>query len=324
MLTILIETVGTIAIYALWDPAIPFNSSMQKVYYSVFHSISAFNNAGFSLFTNGLYEPVVKNSYMLHLVIAGLIFFGSLGFSTIRDVFGISAMRERMRLPWKKFQLSSQISLYSSLLLIAFGGIIFYLIEKDNVLLGQNSFEAAITSLFQSVTCRTAGYNTVDFSVLQVPTLILMIFLMFIGASSGSTGGGIKTSTFTLIMVSALATIRGKRNLELFRHNIAWELLNKAFSIFIFSASFIFSATFLLSILEPDTDILRLLFEEVSAFGTVGLSTGITAGLSEPSKYIIILTMFVGRIGTLTLGFALSKKVMTIAYKYPNAHFMVG
>lgn len=229
-----------------------------------------------------------------------------------------------MRLPWKKYQLSTQISLYSSVLLILFGALGFYLLEKDNVLLGLKSFESAITSIFQSVTCRTAGYNSVDIGLLSVPTLILMIFLMFIGASSGSTGGGIKTSTFTLIMVSAIATLRGKRNLELFRHNIAWQLLNKAFSIFIFSGSFIFIATFLLAIFEPGTDILKLLFEEVSAFGTVGLSTGITANLSESSKYLIIFSMFVGRIGTLTLGFALSKKVLTVAYRYPDAHFMVG
>jgi len=323
-LTVLIETIGTIVVYMLWDPAIEFHSTAQKIYYSIFHAVSAFNNAGFSLFTNNMYDNAVKHSYMLHLTIAGLIFFGSLGFSTIRDVFGIHAMRERMRLPWKKFQLSSQISLYSSLILVAFGAIIFYLIEKDSVLTGQSDFEAAITSIFQSVTCRTAGFNSVDMSLLATPTLILMVFLMFVGASSGSTGGGIKTSTFTLIIVSAIATLRGKRNLELFRHNIAWDLLNKAFSIFIFSASMIFIATFCLSILEPDTDILALLFEEVSAFGTVGLSTGITAGLSEPSKYIIIASMFVGRIGTLTLGFALSKKVLSVAYRYPDAHFMVG
>ncbi len=324
LLTLLIETVGTIAIFSLWDPNLHFTSTGQKIYYSIFHCVAAFNNAGFSLFPNNLREPVVKHSYMLHMAVAGLIFFGSLGFSTIRDVFGIRAMRERMRLPWKKFQLSSQISLYSSLILIAFGAFLFYCIEEQKVLAGQNTFEMAITSIFQSVTCRTAGFNTVDTSVLQAPTLILMIFLMFVGGSSGSTAGGIKTSTFTLIMVSALATIRGKRNLELFRHNIAWELLNKAFSIFIFSSSFIFASTFFLSILEPEIDVLKLLFEEVSAFGTVGLSTGITAGLSETSKYILILSMFVGRIGTLTLGFALSKKVLTVAYKYPHAHFMIG
>lgn len=323
-LTILIESIGAILLYSLWDKSINFTSEGDRIFYSVFHSISAFNNAGFSLFTNNLHEPLARHSYLLHLVFVGLIFFGSLGFSTIRDVFGISSMKERMRLPWKKLQLSSQISLYGTILLTVFGAIVFFLIEHNNTLRGQNVFEAGISSIFQSITCRTAGFNTVDMAQLAVPTLILMIFLMFVGASSGSTGGGIKTSTFAIIMVSAIATLRGKRNLELFRHNIAWELLNKAFSIFIFSASFIFIATFFLSILEPKTDILKLLFEEVSAFGTVGLSTGITAGTTEGSKLILIASMFVGRIGTLTLGFALSKKVLTVAYRYPNAHFMVG
>ncbi len=323
-LTITIETIGTILIFSLWDHGINFNSFGQKLFYSVFHSISAFNNAGFSLFSNGLYDPLVKHSYILHLAIAGLIFFGSLGFSTIRDIFSFGSMRERMRLPWKKYTLSTQISLYSSVILIVFGALTFYLIEKNQILAGQKPFESTVTSIFQSITCRTTGFNTVDTAALQVPTMILMIFLMFIGASSGSTGGGIKTSTFALIMVSSIATLRGKRNLELFRHNIAWELLNKAFSIFIFSASFIFIATFALSILEPATDILLLLFESVSAFCTVGLSANVTANLSEPSKYIIIACMFVGRIGTLTLGFALSKKVLTVAYRYPNAHFMIG
>jgi Trk-type K+ transport system membrane component len=323
-MSLLIEAMGAIAIYSLWDPSIPFESNRQKVFYSVFHAVSAFNNAGFSLFTNNLYEPVVKINYIMHLAIAGIIFFGSLGFSAIRDIFSISAMRDRMKLPWKQFQLSTQIALFSSFILIAVGAIGFYLLEKDNALSGQRPFESAITSIFQSVSCRTGGFNTVDMTVLGSPTLILMIFLMFIGASSGSTGGGIKTSTFTIIFVSAIATMRGKRNLELMRHNIAWELLNKAFSIFIFAASFIFVATFTLSILEPGTDVVVLLFEEVSAFGTVGYSVGITPNLTYASKSILILSMFVGRIGTLTLAFALSSQVVNVNYKYPNAHFMVG
>lgn len=183
-MTIILEGIGTVVIFSLWDPAINFTSFGQKFFYSIFHSISAFNNAGFSLFSNGLYEPILKNSYILHLAIAGMIFFGSLGFSTIRDIFSIGSMRERMRLPWKKYQLSTQISLYSSVILIVFGSVVFYLLEKDkNAQSGQRSFESAISSIFQSITCRTAGFNTVDISQLQVPTLILMIFLMFIGAS---------------------------------------------------------------------------------------------------------------------------------------------
>ncbi|HEX5002458.1 MAG TPA: potassium transporter TrkG [Bacteroidia bacterium] len=323
-MSITIEVMGAIAIYSLLDPSLPFHSVKEKVFFSVFHSISAFNNAGFSLYTNGLFEPVIKGNYILHIAFAGLIFFGSLGFSTIRDVFSLSAMRERMRLPWKQFQLSTQISLFSSIVLVVFGAVAFYLLANHNVLEGKKPFESTVISIFQSVTCRTAGFNTIDIGSLTTPTLILMILLMFIGASSGSTGGGIKTSTFTIIILSAFSTIRGKRNLELLRHNIAWELLNKAFSIFIFSASFIFVCTFILSMQEPGIDMMKLLFEEVSAFGTVGLSTGITSALTDPAKTTIIISMFVGRIGTLTIALALSSQVANVDYKYPNAHFMVG
>jgi trk system potassium uptake protein TrkH len=174
------------------------------------------------------------------------------------------------------------------------------------------------------VTPRTAGFNTINMAELATPTLLLMVFLMFIGGSSGSTAGGIKTSTFTIILLSAWSTIRGKRNLELARYNIAWELLNKAFSIFIFSASFVFLCTFCMTLFDPTIEFLELLFEATSAFATVGLSTGITPGLSDPSKIILMLSMFVGRVGTLTLALALSQKVVSSHYKYPNAHFMVG
>ena len=186
------------------------------------------------------------------------------------------------------------------------------------------AFDGFITAMFQSVTARTAGFNTVDLSTLPTSALIATIFLMFIGGSSGSTAGGIRTSTFTLIILSAFATIRGKRNLELMKHNIPWDALNKAFSIFIFAATFLFTNIFVLSILEPSIDVVELAFEAVSAFGTVGLSTGITAGLGDWSKAVLMISMFVGRVGTLTLGYALSQKVVSVDYKYPNGHFLVG
>ncbi len=323
-LSILIEVSGTIMIFMLWDPNLEFTSFWSKAFYSVFHAISAFNNAGFSLFTNGLMENGVQNSYILHLVIAVLIFMGSLGFYAIRDLWGVKNMRNRLKIPWKKIKLSTAIALYSSIALIIIGTIAFYFLERDGVLAGQKSVAAVITSIFQSVTTRTAGFNTVDISQLKMPTLILIIFLMFIGASSGSTGGGIKTSTFTLILLSAYSTIRGKRNLHLRNNTISFELLNRAFTIFLFASTFILFSTFILSITDPDISAMPLTFEAVSAFGTVGLSTGITASLSDEGKIVIMILMFVGRIGTLTLAFALSKKVVSNKFKYPKAHLMVG
>jgi trk system potassium uptake protein len=324
LVTLLIEGIGAVVIYSLWNPEIQFSGITEKIFVSVFHSISAFNNAGFSTFSAGLYDPLHHNSYILYIAFIILIFMGSLGFSAIMDIFGIASMRKRLMLPWKKLQLSSQVALYSSLVLGFSGAIIFYFAERNNVLADQNNFEAIISACFQSIAARTAGFNTTDTSAWATPTYLLLIFLMFVGGSSGSTGGGIKTSTFTIILVSVYSTIRGKRNLELMKHNIAWELLNKAFSIFIFSATFVFLSTFLLTMIEPHMELIDLFFEATSAFATTGLSTGITAELSNPSKIILIIEMFVGRVGTMTLALTLSRRVLSVSYKYPNAHFMVG
>jgi Trk-type K+ transport system membrane component len=323
LISIFFEMIGVVLMYSLWDPAIKFESFGNKLFFSIFHAVSAFNNVGLTLFSDGLYSAPIHGSFILHMTFGVLVYFGSLGFSTIRDVFGIKANMERMKLLWKRYSISTKISLYGSLILLAFGAVVFYLLERENTLANMNGIEQVIRSLFQSVN-KTSGFNTVIIGDLRSSTLILLIFLMFIGASSGSIGGGIKTSTFTIIMVSAFSTIRGKKNLELFKHNIPWDLLNKAYTIFIFSASFIFISVFVLTILEPEIHIMRIVFEAVSAFATTGWSTGITAQLTTPSKLILIISMFVGRIGTLTIAFALSKRVKTVAYKYPDAEFMVG
>ncbi len=322
--TILIEGLGAAAIYMLWSPEVDFGSEKEKIFSSVFHSISAFNNAGFSLFPNGLFEAEIRHSYVLHIAFIMLIFMGSLSFSAIMDIFGFPAMKERMRMRWKKMQLSTQVALYSAILLGFGGGIIIYMLEKENTLGDRTVVEALISSIFQAVAARTAGFNTIDISALPIPALLLTIFLMFVGGSSGSTAGGIKTSTFTIILLSVYSTIRGKRHLELYGRSISWELLNKAFSVFVFAATYLFFSIFILTILEPDIALIRIAFEATSAFATTGLSTGITAELNNWSKGLLIFSMFIGRVGTLTLAFALSKKVASVSYKYPATHFMVG
>ena len=179
-------------------------------------------------------------------------------------------------------------------------------------------------SFFQSVTTRTAGFNSVDFSRLGQPVLLFIIVLMYIGASPGSTGGGIKTTTFLALFKSATATIRGKKNIEVFKHTLSFETVDKAYTVALFSFVLIIISTFFLSITETNFSFLSLLFEEVSAFGTVGLSTGITPYLSDAGKTIIVMTMFVGRIGTLTLAVALTRKVAYTKYTYPHADVMIG
>jgi Trk-type K+ transport system membrane component len=159
---------------------------------------------------------------------------------------------------------------------------------------------------------------------LTQPVLIFFIFLMFIGASPGSTGGGIKTTTFSVILRTSLATIRGKKNVEAYHHTFSFSLIDRAYAIALFAIFLIFSSTLLLSFTEPHIPFLRLIFEEVSAFGTVGLSTGITPFLSDAGKVIITLSMFVGRIGPLTLAVFLSKRIISTKYRYPDVNIMVG
>ena len=296
----------------------------KGTFFSVFHSISAFCNAGISLFPVGLYTEPVRFAYVLHLTIAGLIIVGGIGFPTLMDVLSPRSMRERLHEPWKNWKLLSRITIYTSAWLIVLGTIGFFLLEYFNTLAHLNFVEALITSFFQSVTTRTAGYNTVDIGALSVPTLLMFIFLMFIGASPGSTGGGIKTTTFTIIMLSVWTTIRGKRFVEIGNRTIPHSVSYKAFSVFAFAAMLNLVFLFILTITDSQFDILSLAVEQVSAFATVGLSTGITAGFSDAGKLVLILSMFIGRVGTLTLALALSTRASSTAYKYPEAQIAVG
>lgn len=324
LLTFFIEGVGALAIFVTWGPEIQFENLGEKIFSSIFHSISAFCNAGFSLYTNGLYEAPIRQSYILHIVVAGIIIFGGLGFSPIMDIFSPGALRERLSMPWKDWKLNTKLAIYTAIVLNIFGMVLYYFLESDNTLAGMNILESWITSFFQSVTTRTAGYNTVDFTKLETPTMIMMMFLMFIGASPGSTGGGIKTITFLLIAVSVISTIRGKKIISIDKRTIPMDTLFKAYAVITFAAAYIFLGVFILSITEPKLESIDLLFEQVSAFATVGLSTGVTPQLSPVGRIVIIATMFIGRVGTVTLAIALSRPVISNAYRYPDAHLMVG
>jgi Trk-type K+ transport system membrane component len=327
--SIMIEAIGTIMLFFFWSDKIPFTSFGNRLFISAFHSFSAFNNAGFSMFTDGLGNDLVKDNYAVHNIITILVFFGALGFMTIFDMFDPAKLKERAKYPWKQLSFGSKIALYFSLGLVAFGAIMYYFLEADNTLHGKSAVGIITTSLFQSVT-RTSGFNTVDIGSIGIPMLIILIFLMFVGSSSSSTGGGIKTSTFALLWASTIATIRGRKNSELFQKTISTELIFRAYSVFLFFIVGNLVSIFLLAITETNIlamegrSLLDLIFEEVSAFGTVGLSTGITSYLSNYGKVIIIVSMFVGRVGTLTVAFAFGKKAISTRYKYPNGHTMVA
>jgi potassium uptake TrkH family protein len=322
--SIYIEISGALLLFITWPNELIFKGIGEKIYFSVFHAVSAFNNAGFGLFTDNLYEITVRHAYNLQLVISALIFLGGIGFIVLEDMFGLRNIRERRKFKWKRLQAHSRIALYTSVILIVSGAVIFYLVEYNNSFTGYGIYGSIVSSIFQSVTCRTAGFNTFDFTHLGQPVLIFIMFLMFVGASPGSTGGGIKTTTFSVIIRSAISTIKGRKNVEIVKHTISNATISKAYSIALFSISLIFISTFVLSITEADKNFLSLLFEEISAFGTVGLSTGITSSLSFAGKSIIILTMYIGRIGTLTLALAITKRIVYSKYRYSEINVLVG
>ncbi len=347
VMTISIELVGAIFIFFSWDDELKFSSLGYKIFYSLFHSISAFCNAGFSLFSDGLFTSNIsegnevfarevdidlRQMYTLHFIIAIIIILGGIGFSTIEDIFTSGRKKQKLK-PTKEWKIGTKVAVYSSLFLIAIGTLGFMILEAHQ-LTDRTIIEATITSFFQSVTTRTAGFHTMNFGgseggiPLANPTIILVIFLMFIGAAPGSTGGGIKSTTFLVLALAAIANIKGQERIELERRTIPNELIRKAFSIFMFATTYNLIAIFILSITESSnpaaSNILSLVFEQISAFSTVGLSMGITADLTWMGKIVIILSMYIGRVGTLTLALALSNKVITNSYRYPEGNIMVG
>ena len=318
-LTLIIEGVGALLLGILWRH--DFETLGKTIFYSVFHSISAFNNAGFSLFSDSLASPGVQWNVSVHWVIALIIVLGGIGFGTLTDVLRQPWRKQPVLRSWRMLRIGTKLGLVVSAALIVIGGVVFFFLDPGSENVGAHISD----SFFQSITARTAGFNTVSIGALATPALLFLIFLMFIGGGSGSTAGGIKTSTFALVFMSAAATIQGKKNINIYKTQIPWELMNRAFAIFLFSVVSILLGIFALTLMEPSKDLLALAFEEVSAFCTVGLSTGITADLTTGSKFILMLSMLVGRVGTLTLAFALSGQRQEVnTFKYPKANIHVG
>ena len=292
-MTLFFETLGAVLSFIVFIQDYP---PLRALGISVFHSIAAFNNSGFDIL-GGLRNLIpYQDNILLNLTTAGLIIFGGIGFLVILDV-----MKQKR---FKKLTLHSKVVITSSIVLIVVGTLLLKATE-DITWLG---------AFFQSVSARTAGFSTYTIGEFTNAGLFVLCVLMFIGASPGSTGGGIKTSTF-FVLVQAARSIFVKRPLSSFRRNISPENLSKAYLVTILSLGVVCIATFLMCILEPDCTFIQLLFEVISAFGTVGLSTGITPGLSVAGKLVIILVMYTGRIGAFTL---LS---MWIEHPEPNARY---
>lgn len=325
-ITFFIEAIGALLFY----------NRFGEVYPSIFHSISSFCNAGFSLNATS-FVNYRQDAYM-NLTMATLIILGGIGFVVLIDIpriFRWGFRRIFLKSNEDIMHLISRISLQTkmaisvSAILLLIGGLVFFLLENHKLLYGLGLRHKILTSFFQSVTSRTAGFHTVPISNLASPTLFFLIILMFIGASPGSTGGGIKTCTLGVLVAGAWSMIKNRNNIHIFKRTIPRPVFRKAVMIVGLAVTWIVVFTMLLSFVEDENAampdyFLKILFEVTSAFSTVGLSTGITPMLSSFGKILIIITMFVGRVGPLTLALALATKEQQIFYKYPEEKVMVG
>ncbi|KUO50864.1 MAG: ATP synthase subunit J [Desulfitibacter sp. BRH_c19] len=310
VITFIMELLGTLLLAFHWYPEM----GQKAFYYGLFHTISAFNNAGFDLFGNSL--AGFKTDFMTNSIIMVLFIFGGLGFFVISDLYTQRSL--------KKISYHSKLAIIFSGVLIITGFLIIFLLEYNNPdTLGALSIgEKVMVALFTSTTTRTAGFSTLDIAALNQASLLLILLLMFIGASPGSTGGGVKTTTFGVIVSSTLAGISNKKQSILFHRAISNEIIVKSQTIIFLSVFLIFLATFIMSIYESNP-FMEILFEVVSAFGTVGLSTGLTPELSLQGKLVIIFTMYTGRIGPLALFYVLSRNSKELV-KYPTGNIMIG
>jgi trk system potassium uptake protein TrkH len=312
LITAAIELVGALLLSLRFVPEMGL---ARGVYVGIFHSISAFNNAGFDVMGGFRSLTGYAHDLPINLIMAALIITGGLGFIVLSD---LATHRRRL-------SLHSRIVLTASGALIGLGVVLIILLEYSNprTLEPLPPLQQLLAAFFQSVTPRTAGFNTIDIAHLREPTLMLLIALMFIGASPGGTGGGIKTTTFVAPMAVIISMLRGRTDPELFRRRLPPVVVYKAVTIALVAVAFVVTMSTALSFVER-IDFVQALFEVTSAFGTVGLSTGITPDLTAVGRLLIIATIFTGRVGLLTVAFALTRRQQALNYRYPEERILVG
>lgn len=332
-ITLFIEAVGAVLIYFNVD-ASNFSSNGEGVFFAVFHSISAFCNAGFSTLPNNIMENGFVTNYPFQLTLIGLFVFGGLGFPIVTNVIKyLKYLFKRYLLWFYKHQkkhtpwvltLGSKLSLITVFCLIVFGTLFIYFSEFHNVLAPHNEAGKWVTALFTATSPRTAGFNTIDYSQMHLPSILVIMLLMWIGASPASTGGGIKTSTFAIAILNFIQLAKGKNKIEIWRREIADITIKRAFATMTLSLFIIGIAIYLLALSNPGLRIIDIAFESFSAFSTVGLSLGITESLNEVGRVILIALMFIGRITTLTLLIAMLKKAKSLNYHYPVEELLIN
>lgn len=308
-------TIELIAMFFLSIRWVPEMGWGRGIYYSFFHAISGFNNAGFALWPDSLMGYV--GDPIVNVVITLLFITGGIGFTVLSDLW--------FNKKFKKLSLHTKLMLVGTLVLNIIAMLFIFILEYSN----PNTLGSLATmgdklwaSYFQAVTPRTAGFNTLDIASLQEPTIFLILLLMFIGAGTASTGGGIKLTTFMVMVFSVITFLRGRQEIVIGRRSITQSVILRSLAITMLGFSFVFLGVFILTITE-DAPFIIILFEVISAFGTVGLSMGLTESLTFLGKFVIILIMFLGKVGPLTLAFSIAKPVKA-KIRYPSDDIYTG
>ena len=326
MFTLLMEVAGAALLFLrfseMYHPG-------RALYFAVFHAVSAFCNAGFCLYTRSLMD--FSGDPLVSLTVAFLIIFGGIGFLVLLELKRLLFDRDRARRA-RRLSVHSKLVLTLSIVLLTGGTVGFLLSEWKHSMDGLSVPTKFMAAFFQSVTARTAGFNTLDFGKMANVTLLFTILLMFIGAGSGSTGGGIKINTLGVLFALSRSRLRGEEGTSIFRRSLSPETVGRAISVFVVATILIYVATMALTVSELGTTIheesrglfLELLFEVVSAFGTVGLSVGVTPQLSSVGKLILVLVMFAGRLGPLSIAVALTAREPRSRFQYAEENVMIG
>jgi trk system potassium uptake protein len=319
--TLIFELTGAFLLLLVFVPDLGWSKGL---WFAIFHSVSAWNNAGFGLFSDNLVG--YRGSLLVNAAITGLIIFGGIGYEVILELYVM--LRERLRRQKMKTArtLNFQVAVSTTLFLLLGGTLAIWAIEIRNPeTLGTLSFpDQILAAWFQSVTARTAGFNTIDESKLTIAGMFVTLSLMLVGGSPGGTAGGIKTTTARVLASCTYAILQGKESVVLYRRQVPNSLLLKAIAVTFGSLMTVVCATIAISIADPKLDFIRILFEVVSAFATVGLSTGITAGLTSFSKLVLIATMYIGRVGILLLISAVLGDPRLSNVGYPEESLLVG
>lgn len=320
-MTLLIELTAAFLLLLVFVPDYGFGYGL---WLSVFHSISAYNNAGFSLFEDSLIQ--YATSPLLNAIISVLIITGGLGYEVLMDIYTWCRDRILQRQERPVFSLHFKIVTSTTIFLLAIGTIAFFYTEFNNVnTIGNlNILDKALVAWFQSVTTRTAGFNSIDFGAMTVSSLFLAIALMFIGASPGSTGGGIKTTTIRVLFSCTRAVLQGKEVVRCYQRQIPVSRVLKAIAVLLGSIIVVLIMVTLITLTDADKPFIAILFECVSAFATVGLSTGITASLSTLGKLLLVPTMYLGRVGVLLFMAAILGDPSPSVVQYPEEDLLVG